>query len=66
LVPAKSPTAAAATSSDATKKFPTAMPVKKESIYIWYIKMIGVCLFATATFIFVSGQTMRYVYEAVI
>jgi ABC-type Mn2+/Zn2+ transport system ATPase subunit len=61
LVPANSPTAAAATSSETTKKFPTAMPVKKESVYIWYIKMIGVCLFTTATLIFVAGQTMRYV-----
>jgi ATP-binding cassette, subfamily C (CFTR/MRP), member 1 len=32
---------------------------KKESIYSWYIQKMGVCIFATATLIFISGQILR-------
>jgi len=35
---------------------------EKEGIYMWYIKKIGVCLFTTATLIFIVGQ-MFHVYS---
>eukprot|EP00544_Gedaniella_sp_CCMP2646_P003026 CAMPEP_0202506972 /NCGR_PEP_ID=MMETSP1361-20130828/51477_1 /ASSEMBLY_ACC=CAM_ASM_000849 /TAXON_ID=210615 /ORGANISM="Staurosira complex sp., Strain CCMP2646" /LENGTH=1297 /DNA_ID=CAMNT_0049141063 /DNA_START=1584 /DNA_END=5477 /DNA_ORIENTATION=+ len=31
----------------------------KESVYLWYIKQMGVPLFLLATFIFMAGQAMR-------
>jgi ABC-type multidrug transport system fused ATPase/permease subunit len=40
-------------------KSPLSKIEKKESIYLWYIKQMGVALFAFATFIFMAGQCLR-------
>ena len=34
---------------------------ERESIYLWYIRKMGVCLFSIATFIFVTSQIVRVV-----
>ena len=56
LVPAKTAPPAEAPTPEMKHLVP--VPVK-ENIYLWYIKMIGVCLFSTATMIFILGQVMR-------
>ena len=43
----------------ATNKPVPTSTTPKEGVYSWYIKMIGVCLFSTATLIFICGQIMR-------
>jgi len=53
------PHAALSPPVDVTKQIVAVAPEEKESIYVWYIKKIGVCLFTSATLIFIIGQIFR-------
>jgi len=45
--------------ADIAKQMVPVAEEDQENIYVWYIKKIGVCLFSTATMIFIIGQVFR-------